>query len=83
LSLLGVPYSELTVGVPKESFQNEKRVAITPANVALLKKKGFKAVVVEKNAGHGAKFSDAEYVAAGAEVKDSKAVFESGILIPL
>lgn len=47
----GIPYSELSVGVPKEIYQNEKRVAITPANVALLKKKGFKQVNVEKGAG--------------------------------
>lgn len=48
---VGIPYSELTVGVPKEIFQNEKRVALTPTNVALLKKKGFKSVNVEKGAG--------------------------------
>ena len=35
------PYAELTVGVPRETYTNERRVAITPPNVALLKKKGF------------------------------------------
>lgn len=77
----GVPYSELTVGVPKETFQNEKRVAITPDNVALLKKKGFKSVFVEKNAGQGAKFSDAQYEAAGAKIVDTKAVYQSDIVL--
>ncbi len=35
------PYAELTVGVPQEVYPNERRVAITPQNVALLLKKGF------------------------------------------
>lgn len=51
----GTPYSELTVGVPKEIFAGEKRVAMTPANVAALKKKGFKSILVERGAGEGAK----------------------------
>jgi hypothetical protein len=38
----GTPYSELSVGVPKEIFQNEKRVAQTPTTVAQLIKSGFK-----------------------------------------
>lgn len=29
----GIPYSKLTIGVPKETFLNEKRVAVTPASV--------------------------------------------------
>lgn len=31
-------------GVPRESFENERRVALTPAGVASLKKAGFKEV---------------------------------------
>jgi len=33
---VGIPYSKLTLGVPKETFLNEKRVAITPAVVSTL-----------------------------------------------
>lgn len=44
-------------GVPKESFENEKRVALSPAGAASLLKAGFKAVVVESNAGALASFS--------------------------
>lgn len=60
------PYSELTVGVPKEIFPGERRVALTPANVALLRKKGFKKVLVERGAGTAADFLDAAYEQAGA-----------------
>ena len=38
--IAGVPYKELTIGVPKETFPNEKRVALAPATVANLVKKG-------------------------------------------
>jgi NAD(P) transhydrogenase len=34
----GTPYNAVTVGVPKETFPGERRVAITPNSVALLKK---------------------------------------------
>ena len=30
---VGIPYSKLHIGVPKETFLNEKRVAITPTVV--------------------------------------------------
>ncbi|KAJ3299913.1 hypothetical protein HK104_006064 [Borealophlyctis nickersoniae] len=62
----GVPYSSLTVGVPKEIHADEKRVALTPANVSLLLKKGINSVKVEEGAGLKAQFTDAQYVAAGA-----------------
>ena len=60
------PYNEITIGAPKETYSNERRVALTPANVAVLLKKGFKKVVVEKGAGVEADFPDQAYAAAGA-----------------
>ncbi|KAI6128324.1 NAD(P) transhydrogenase beta subunit-domain-containing protein [Pisolithus croceorrhizus] len=62
----GIPYSSLTVGAPRETYPNERRVALTPQNVALLKKKGFSSVFVEREAGALAKFLDEEYIKAGA-----------------
>jgi hypothetical protein len=44
-------------GVPKEIFENERRVAVTPAVVQQLLKAGFQSVVVESGAGKEAKFS--------------------------
>ena len=61
----GIPYSQLEIGVPKESYTNEKRVALSPDNVQLLLKKGFKAIRVEEGAGVGSKWSDADYKKSG------------------
>ncbi|MBI1312664.1 Re/Si-specific NAD(P)(+) transhydrogenase subunit alpha [bacterium] len=61
------------VGVPRESFPGERRVALVPAHVAALKKAGF-AVLVERAAGVRAGYLDDEYTAAGAELADSRDV---------
>ena len=58
----------MTVGIPKETYTGERRVAITPQNVALLRKKGFAAVLVEQGAGDQANFSDFMYEHAGATI---------------
>jgi NAD/NADP transhydrogenase alpha subunit len=49
------------------TFLNEKRVAISPAAVANLIKKGFN-VSVEKDAGIEAKFTNSDYETAGAKI---------------
>ncbi|KAK2019745.1 NAD(P) transhydrogenase beta subunit [Colletotrichum eremochloae] len=68
-----VPYSQLTVGVPREIFPNERRVALTPQNVALLLKKGFSKVLVERSAGAQADFPDEAYDHVGATLVDTAA----------
>ncbi|HEX2873547.1 MAG TPA: Re/Si-specific NAD(P)(+) transhydrogenase subunit alpha [Polyangiaceae bacterium] len=60
----------MKVGVPKEVRRGERRVAATPETVGRLIKLGFD-VLVEKDAGLGASFRDADYVAQGAAVADS------------
>jgi NAD(P) transhydrogenase subunit alpha len=55
------------IGVPRETFAGEKRVATVPEVVEKLIKLGFR-VSVESGAGEGANFSDQAYRAAGAEV---------------
>ena len=62
----------LLIGVPKETFAGEKRVATVPEVVAKLIKLGF-SVAVESGAGAAANFSDDEYRAAGAEVSPGSA----------
>ncbi|MDX9994852.1 MAG: Re/Si-specific NAD(P)(+) transhydrogenase subunit alpha [Rhodocyclaceae bacterium] len=57
----------LTIGVPRETFAGEKRVATVPEVVEKLVKLGF-AVAVESGAGDAANFADDTYRAAGAEV---------------
>jgi NAD(P) transhydrogenase subunit alpha len=55
------------IGVPKEVFPGEKRVATVPEVVPKLAKLGF-TVIVQSGAGDAANFSDNSYRAAGAEV---------------
>lgn len=77
---VGIPYKQLTVGVPKEIFQNEKRVALSPAGVQALVKQGFN-VVVESGAGEASKFSDDHYRAAGAQIQGTKEVLASDLVV--
>uniref|UniRef100_U5ESM1 NAD(P) transhydrogenase, mitochondrial n=1 Tax=Corethrella appendiculata TaxID=1370023 RepID=U5ESM1_9DIPT len=76
----GIPYKNLTIGVPKEKWTNERRVALTPAVTATLVKKGFN-VNIEKGAGFEAKFRDSEYEAAGGKLVDATAAFNSDIVL--
>lgn len=72
------PYADLVVGVPTEIFPGERRVAITPANVALLLKKGYGKVLVQRGAGSQADFPDDAYASAGATLVDDAAAVWSG-----
>ncbi|XP_058012495.1 NAD(P) transhydrogenase, mitochondrial [Ahaetulla prasina] len=76
----GIRYQELVVGIPKEVYKNEKRVALSPAGVQALVKQGFQ-VQVEHGAGEEAKFSDDQYKEAGAKIGDMKTVFGSDIVL--
>ena len=57
----------LTIGVPRETFANEKRVAAVPEVVEKLVKLGF-GVRIERGAGDHANFGDDAYAAAGAQI---------------
>ncbi|MCL7747520.1 alanine dehydrogenase [Halalkalibacter alkaliphilus] len=57
----------MIIGIPKEIKNNENRVAITPAGVVALTKSGHD-ILVEKSAGIGSGFEDADYTAAGATI---------------
>ncbi|KAK7091447.1 NAD(P) transhydrogenase, mitochondrial-like [Littorina saxatilis] len=76
----GIPYEKLTIGVPKEIAHNERRVALSPAAVANLVKKGF-AVNIEGGAGEEAKFKNEDYEAAGAIIKGEQDTFHSDIIL--
>lgn len=56
-----------TVGVPKEVKQAEGRVALTPDGVREFERLGIN-VFVETGAGEGASITDADFVAAGADI---------------
>jgi NAD(P) transhydrogenase subunit alpha len=67
----------LTIGVPRESFAGEKRVAAVPDVVEKLIKLGFE-VSVETAAGAAANFGDEAYGAAGARIAGSAAELLGG-----
>lgn len=60
----------MRIGVPTEVKNNEFRVAITPAGAMELTRHGHD-VLVQSGAGLGSSISDAEYVAAGAALRDT------------
>jgi H+-translocating NAD(P) transhydrogenase subunit alpha len=67
----------LTIGVPRETFAGEKRVATVPEVVEKLVKLGFD-VTVETGAGAAANFGDEAYQAAGARIAGSAAELYAG-----
>lgn len=60
----------MIIGIPKELKNNEFRVSATPSGVHAYVVAGHQ-VLVEKNAGVGSAISDADYIAAGAQIIDS------------
>ena len=70
----------MVIGVPKEVKKEEYRVSITPPGVEELRRHGH-SVYVEKDAGEGSGFSDAEYLAAAAQITDRKTLFTEAELI--
>ena len=72
----------MTVGIAKETFPGEKRVAMIPANIPQLAKLGLE-VLVEKNAGREAGYPDSAYEAKGAKIAASRKELFSSVEIIL
>lgn len=71
----------MIVGVPKEIYPGDRRVALVPAVLPNLKKSGMD-VVIEAGAGTGAGYADTQYVEKGARVLSSRAeVFETADVV--
>ena len=71
----------MIVGVPKESYPGERRVALVPAVLANLAKAGLQ-VMVEAGAGASAGYPDTEYADKGAQVVQSRAeIFSAAEII--
>src|SRR6202171_1553363 len=71
----------MIVGVPRETFPGERRVALVPAVIPNLAKAGLE-VVIEAGAGAEAGYPDADYVAKGAKVlRDRAEVFRAADII--
>ena len=71
----------MIVGVPKESYPGERRVALVPIVIPNLAKAGLE-VVIESGAGEAAGYPDALYAEKGAKIlPDRAAVFSSADII--
>jgi NAD(P) transhydrogenase subunit alpha len=70
----------MKVGVPRETWPGEHRVALIPAAAAALKKAGLD-VVVEQDAGAAAGFPSSAYTSAGATVSPRDAVFSTADIL--
>ena len=72
----------MIIGVPKEIKANENRIGLTPAGVNEFINAGHK-VLIEKNAGEGSGFVDAEFEKEGAELVNlAEDIYEnSGMII--
>jgi proton-translocating NAD(P)+ transhydrogenase subunit alpha len=71
----------MIIGVPKESFPGERRVALVPAALTNLRKAGFEAVI-EMGAGAAAGYPDADYAAKNAKIVSSRSeVFQAADIV--
>lgn len=71
----------MIIGIPKESWRDEQRVALIPAGVFALVKAGHK-VIVQANAGLGCDFTNEAYDEAGATlVFNPSEIFERSDLV--
>lgn len=70
----------VTVGVPRETFPGERRVALTPRSCETFKKSGFE-IVVESSAGLESGFTDEEYARRGVTVTSRSEVFQKAQII--
>jgi NAD(P) transhydrogenase subunit alpha len=70
----------MRIGVPREKYAGEKRVATTPDVATQLIKLGFD-VAVEPNAGAAAHYSDASYTAAGCSIATVDEIWSNSDII--
>jgi NAD(P) transhydrogenase subunit alpha len=70
----------VSIGVPRETFAGERRVALIPRSCEALGKLGA-SVVVEQSAGVEAGFPDEQYSARGARLADRSEVFRADVIV--
>lgn len=72
---------ELFIGIPREAYFQEKRICLIPDAVSAIVSNGHR-VLIEKDAGLEAGFSDKEYSEAGAQItEDPKKVFRCPMIL--
>jgi NAD(P) transhydrogenase subunit alpha len=70
----------VTIGVPRETFPGERRVALVPRACDALGKLGV-SVVVEQSAGIEAGFADEQYATRGARPATRREVFQADVIL--
>lgn len=71
----------ISIGIPANNNNDEKRVAVTPESVNLLVETGNE-VIVQKGAGLGANYTDSDFSENGAIITDSPArVYSADVVI--
>ena len=70
----------VTIGVPRETFPGERRVALVPRSCDALGKLGA-SVVVEQSAGVEAGFLDEQYATRGARSASRREVFRADVIL--
>lgn len=72
---------KISIGIPKEEFEDENRIAIVPNSIRTLVGYGHR-ILFERGAGERSNYSDHDYSEAGAELTSSKEnVFKSDIIV--
>jgi NAD(P) transhydrogenase subunit alpha len=69
----------MRIGVPKETVENETRVAIVPVSIPKLQKLGFE-VIIQEGAGELSKYSDSEYTDKGAQIGSLNEVMSAELI---
>ncbi len=72
----------MIIGIPKESLKGEARVAATPETVKKFIAKGAQ-VLVEKGAGKGAHFTDAQFREAGAKMGSADEALGADVVLKI
>ncbi|MGA0079429.1 MAG: Re/Si-specific NAD(P)(+) transhydrogenase subunit alpha [Candidatus Nanopelagicus sp.] len=70
----------MRISVPKEIKPGEKRVALVPDIISKLTKLGHE-VFIESGAGVAAEYSDAQFLAAGAQIKQGDVLANSDVVL--
>ena len=75
--------NRLSIGIPRERYKGEKRLALTPEAVDMLTGCGHR-VLLETGAGLGINYSDNHYSEAGAEIVDTpEELFQADIILKI
>lgn len=80
---IGKKAQKLVIGIPKENKKYESRVGLTPEAVEILVNNGHE-VLIEKDAGKAANYTDTNYSENGAQIMSNKSdVFQCDIILKI